>query len=127
MKNSSRLELTIERNFTLSKSGFSGSWACSRTLLWNCNKLSSRLMYSSGDSEVRFGGLAGPSNDASVTGVEAPGESFGSSACNSPIEEVRIENPVPLGWCKKDPLVFSAIPQPGFQRICRSPRLLIAG
>src|SRR4029077_5366459 len=101
MKNSSRLELTIERNFTLSKSGFPGSCACSRTLLWNCNKLSSRLMYRSGDSRVRFGGLAEPSDDGSVTGVAAPGESFGLFPVNSPIGELCIEAPVPLGWCKK--------------------------
>src|SRR4029077_7467124 len=73
------------------------------TLLWNCNKLSSRLMYSSGDSRVRFGGLAEPSDDGSVTGVGASGESFGSPACNSPIGEVCIEAPVPLGSCKKEP------------------------
>ena len=65
MKNSSKLELTIERNFTLSRRGFSGSCACSRTLFWNSNKLSSRLKYNSGDSRVRVGGRGDPQKMAS--------------------------------------------------------------
>src|SRR5271165_6568228 len=90
MKNSSKLELTIERNFILSRRGFSVSCACSRTLLWNSNKLSSRLMYSSGDSRVRCGFRGDSSEEGIATGVAAPDISIGSSEFSSPIGKVSI-------------------------------------
>src|ERR1700745_2057028 len=96
MKNSSKLELTIERNFTLSRRGFSTSCACSRTLFWNSNKLSSRLMYNSGDSKVKAGGRGGI-----VTGVATPVTSIGSSEADSPGEEVCIGILILLGSRKK--------------------------
>ena len=43
MKNSSRFELTMERNFTRSSKGLCWSWAYSSTRLWNTSRLSSRL------------------------------------------------------------------------------------
>src|SRR6266480_4683446 len=79
IKNSSKLELTIETNFTLSSSGFSGSCASCKTLFGNSNKLSSRLMYNSGDASVRVCGPVG----AIVTGVATPAASAGSSEPNS--------------------------------------------
>jgi hypothetical protein len=89
------LELTIERNFTLSRRGFSGFRASSRTLFWNSNKLSSRLIYSSGDSRVRAGGageasVAGRgkvSEDKIVPCMVTPELSFGSAESNSVVEE----------------------------------------
>src|ERR1700740_855694 len=90
MKNSSKLELTIERNFTLSRRGFSGSCACCRTLFWNSNKLSSRLMYSSEDSRVRADGRGGATEDGIETGVATPETSPGSSESSSPTGEVCI-------------------------------------
>src|ERR1700732_241251 len=101
MKNSSKLELTIERNFTLSRRGFSGSCACSRTLLWNSNKLSSRLMYNSGDSSVRSGERGGASEDCIVTDVAAPEISSGSSESDSPIGELCIGRSILLDSTKK--------------------------
>src|SRR5580658_1908401 len=90
MKNSSKLELTIDRNFTLSRRGFSRSCACSKTLFWNSNKLSSRLMYSSGDSRVRAGGSGRATEDGLVTDVATPEASFGWSESSSPTGEVCI-------------------------------------
>src|SRR5580692_8084351 len=101
MKNSSKLELTIERNFTLSRRGFSGSCACSRTLLWNSNKLSSRLMYNSGDSSVRSGERGGASEDCIVTDVAEPEVSSGSSESNSPIGELCIGRSILLDSTKE--------------------------
>src|SRR3990172_5138627 len=48
MKNSSRLEPTMARNFTRSSSGLLSSWASSNTRRWNSSILSSRLMKSLG-------------------------------------------------------------------------------
>src|SRR5215472_10996601 len=87
MKNSSKLELTIERNFTLSRRGFSGSCACCKTLLWNSNRLSSRLMYNSGEVSVRVCGpvaVVGP-------GVAIPVASASSSERSAPLGERSIE------------------------------------
>src|SRR5271170_6447563 len=90
MKNSSRLELTIERNFTRSRRGFSRSRACSSTLFWNSNKLSSRLMYNSGDSSLRAGGSGEASDDGAVTGVATFVTFFVSSESDLPAGEVCI-------------------------------------
>src|SRR4030067_497189 len=48
MKNSSRLEPTMARDFTRSSSGLLSSWASSNTRRWNSSMLSSRLMKSLG-------------------------------------------------------------------------------
>src|SRR5579863_5093251 len=101
MKNSSRLELTIERNFTLSSRGFSGSCACSSTLFWNSNRLSSRLKYNSGDSRVRVDASEDTSEDTSeddiVPGVALPEISCGSSEFNSLLAGLCIGAPILLG------------------------------
>jgi hypothetical protein len=60
-------------------------------------------MYSSGDSKVSFGGEGDPSDDGSATGLAAP--DLGCSESNSPIGEVCIKAPVPLGSCNKEPPV----------------------
>ena len=49
MKNSSRLVPTMARNFTRSRSGCDGSWACASTRRLNSSQLISRLMYREGD------------------------------------------------------------------------------
>ena len=52
MKNSSRFELKMARNFSRSSSGTVGSWASSRTRRLNSSQLSSRLMYRDGSSRL---------------------------------------------------------------------------
>ena len=80
----------MERNFTRSKRGFSRSRACSSTLFWNSNRLSSRLMYNSGDSSVNAGGSGDVSDDGAVTGVATLVTFVVSSESDLPAGEVCI-------------------------------------
>lgn len=100
--------VTIERNFTRSSRGFSGSCACCKTLLWNSSRLSSRLMYSLGEVSVRVCGLVVAPVLAIVPGVATPAAAS-SSESNLPSGEAPMGVVILLDFTNKERCQFFGI------------------
>jgi len=68
IKNSSKFEPRIARNFTLSNNGLDWSWASSRTRRWNSSRLNSRLIKSLGSFKSK-GMISGGETFSSVSAI----------------------------------------------------------